>query len=254
MQTFTAVSKAIDELNNLVTKVHASYAVSKVLVTSDHGFLFNYKKLPAASFQSAPKGNHVKQSNRYILTNDTKSVSNSIQFNLSDSSNIESDLKVVIPKAINRYKRQGSGAHFVHGGASLQEMIIPLIESTRKRKDIGEKVSVMLLNNDLKIVSGALKIKLYQEQPISDTFKPIEINIGLYNNLDDLVSSEKSHQFDISSETASDREQEFILNLGSESAKESTLTLRIFDLDDKDRLNPILSRKVINNTFMELDF
>ena len=76
----------------------------------------------------------------------------------------------------------------------------------------------------------------------------------MYNNLDDLVSSEKSHQFDISSETASDREQEFILNLGSESAKESTLTLRIFDLDDKDRLNPILSRKVINNTFMELDF
>ena len=74
------------------------------------------------------------------MTNDTKSVSNSIQFNLSDSSNIESDLKVVIPKAINRYKRQGSGAHFVHGGASLQEMIIPLIESTRKRKDIGEKV------------------------------------------------------------------------------------------------------------------
>ena len=62
------------------------------------------------------------------------------------------------------------------------------------------------------------------------------------------------HQFDISSETASDREQEFILNLGSESAKESTLTLKIFDIDDKDRLNPILSRKVINNTFMELDF
>ena len=173
---------------------------------------------------------------------------------LSDSSNIESDLKVVIPKAINRYKRQGSGAHFVHGGASLQEMIIPLIESTRKRKDIGEKVSIRLLNNDLKIVSGALKIKLFQEQPISDTFKPIEINIGLYNNLDDLISSEKSHQFDISSETASDREQEFILNLGSESAKESILTLKIFDKDDKDRLNPVMSKKVINNTFMELDF
>ena len=134
MQTFSAVSKAIDELKNLVTKVHASYAVSRVLVTSDHGFLFNYKKLPAASFQSAPKGSHVKQSNRYILTKDTKLVSNSIQFNLSDSSNIESDLKVVIPKAINRYKRQGSGAHFVHGGASLQEMIIPLIESTRKKR------------------------------------------------------------------------------------------------------------------------
>ena len=76
-------------------------------------------------------------------------------------------------------------------------MIIPLIESTRKRKDIGEKVPLRLLNNDLKIVSGALKIKLYQEQPISDTFKPIEINIGLAIT-DDLVSSEKSHQFDIS--------------------------------------------------------
>jgi hypothetical protein len=210
--------------------------------------------LPAASFQTAPKGNHLKQSNRYILTTDTKSVSNSFQFNLSDSSTIESDLKIVTPKAINRYKRQGSGAHFVHGGASLQEMIIPLIESTRKRKDIGKKVPFRLMNEELKIVSGALKVKLFQEQPVSSDNKTREIIMGVYNSSDELASSELTYQLDSPSEIATDRMKEFILNLDNKSAQESILTLKIFNQEDRDKLNPEITKKIINNTFMEMDF
>jgi uncharacterized protein (TIGR02687 family) len=254
MKTFSAINDAIEDLKNLITKVHASFAVGRVLITSDHGFLFNYNTLPAASFQTAPKGNHLKQSNRYILTTDTKSVSNSFQFNLSDSSTIESDLKIVTPKAINRYKRQGSGAHFVHGGASLQEMIIPLIESTRKRKDIGKKVPFRLMNEELKIVSGALKVKLFQEQPVSSDNKTREIIMGVYNSSDELASSELTYQLDSPSEIATDRMKEFILNLDNKSAQESILTLKIFNQEDRDKLNPEITKKIINNTFMEMDF
>ena len=254
MKTFSAINDAIEDLKNLITKVHASFAVGRVLITSDHGFLFNYNTLPAASFQNAPKGNHLKQSNRYILTTDTKSVSNSFQFNLSDSSTIESDLKIVTPKAINRYKRQGSGAHFVHGGASLQEMIIPLIDSTRKRKDIGKKVSFRLMNEELKIVSGALKVKLFQEQPVSSDNKTREIIMGIYNSSDELASSELTYQLDSPSEIATDRMRESILNLDSKSAQESILTLKIFNQEDRDKLNPEITKKIINNTFMEMDF
>ena len=254
MKTFSAINDAIEDLKNLVTKVHASFAVGRVLITSDHGFLFNYNSLPAASFQNAPKGKHVKQSNRYILTTDTKAVSNSYQFNLSDCSTINSELKVVTPKAINRYKRQGSGAHFVHGGASLQEMIIPLIESTRKRKDVGKKVPFRLINNELKIVSGALKVKLFQEQPVDSLLKTREIIMGVYNSVNELASSEITYTLDSPSEIATNRMKESILNLDSKSAQESVLTLKIFEKEDTGKLNPIISQKIINNTFMEMDF
>jgi len=216
--------------------------------------LFNYNTLPAASFQNAPKGTHVNQSNRYILTTDTKAVTNSYQFNLSACSTINSDLKVVTPKAINRFKRQGSGAHFVHGGASLQEMIIPLIESTRKRKDVGKKVPFRLINDELKIVSGALKVKLFQEHPVDSLLKTREIVMGIYNSINELASSEITYTFDSPSEIATDRMKEFILNLDSKSAQETILTLKIFNQEDRDKLNPEITKKIINNTFMEMDF
>ena len=42
-KTFHAVTDAISELNSLVKKVHSSFNVSKVFITSDHGFLYNYR-------------------------------------------------------------------------------------------------------------------------------------------------------------------------------------------------------------------
>jgi uncharacterized protein (TIGR02687 family) len=254
LKTFSAVNEAIEDLKNLVTKVHASFAVGRVLITSDHGFLFNYNTLPEASFQKAPKGTHAKSHNRYIITKDISNVENCYEFKLSDCSNINSDYKLLTPKAINRFRRQGSGAHFVHGGASLQEMVIPLIESTRKRKDIGRKVPFRILNTDLKIVSGAIKVKIYQEESVSSTLKVREIIVGIYNDANELASSEISHTLDSPSGIATDRMKEFILNIDSKSVQESVLTLKVFEKGDKDKLNPIVNQKVINNTFMEMDF
>jgi len=133
-------------------------------------------------------------------------------------------------------------------------MVIPLIESTRKRKDIGRKVPFRILNTDLKIVSGAIKVKIYQEESVSSTLKVREIIVGIYNDANELASSEISHTLDSPSGIATDRMKEFILNIDSKSVQESVLTLKVFEKGDKDKLNPIVNQKVINNTFMEMDF
>ena len=254
LDTFEAVKKAIDELSSLVKKVHSSYNISRVLITSDHGFLFNYRALPESTFQTIPVGEHVEIHNRCLITDDTKNCSDSYVLNLSDCSNVKSDLKVVIPKGVNRFKRQGAGSHFVHGGASLQEMIVPVIESTRKRKDIAEKVPFTLLNQEFKIVSGAIKIKVHQEESVSGTMKPRQIIAGIYNNAGRLISNEATHVLDSTSDIPTERTREFILNLSSGAAQEQVLTLKIFDLDDKDKLNPLEIEKVINNTLIGSDF
>ena len=38
----------------------------------------------------------------------------------------EQQLTAYVPNATIRYRMQGSGVNFVHGGASLQEIVVPL--------------------------------------------------------------------------------------------------------------------------------
>jgi uncharacterized protein (TIGR02687 family) len=254
LDTFEAVKKAINELSSLVKKVHSSYNISRVLITSDHGFLFNYRPLPESTFQTTPTGKHVEIHNRSLITSDTKNCADSYVLNLEDCANVKSELKVVIPKGVNRFKRQGAGSHFVHGGASLQEMIVPVIESTRKRKNIAKKVPFTLLNQEFKIVSGAIKLKVHQEEAVSAKMKPRQIIAGIYNNAGKLISNEATHLLDSTSDIPTERTKEFILNLSSGAGQEQVLTLKVFDLDDKDKLNPLELEKVINNTLIGSDF
>ena len=252
LKTFKAVQEAIEDLASLVKKIHSSYNVSRVIVTSDHGFLFNYRKLSDATLQDMPKGDHVKKHSRYLITSDIKDCKDSYVLNLSDCTSVSSDLKVVIPKGINRYRIQGAGYHFVHGGASLQEVVVPVLESTRKRKDISQKVTFKLLNKEFKVVSGAIKIRIYQEEPLGNQVKARLVVAGLFDGTGKLVSNEVTHHLDSGSDLPTQREREFILNLSSGGSQESVLTLKIFD--NEDRLNPLATHKVINNTLIESDF
>jgi len=254
MKTFDAVDTANSELKSLVKKIHSSYNVSRVLITSGHGFLFNYRELPESTFQKKPAGKHIEEHNRYLITNDTKATKNSYLMNLSDTANVESDLKVVVPKTINRYKRQGSGMHFVHGGSSLQELVVPVVESNRKREDVSERVPFKLLNKEFKIVSGAIKIRIFQELPVEIETKAREVAAGIYTTANELVSNEVKHTMDSASELPTERTKEFILNISSQAGLGEIMVLKLFDTDDTDRLNPLVSKKVFNKTLIESDF
>lgn len=255
-QTFDAVEKAISDLIPMIKKIHSSYNVSDVIITSDHGFLYNYRALPESLYEPLPDNkNAVINHNRFsILNKETKT--NSYLFDLSLCSNISGeDLKITMPKAINRYKRQGHSVHYVHGGASLQEMVIPVIESTRHREAIADKVTFKLLNKELKIVSGAIKLKLIQEKPIGSAVKGITLSIGLYDNANELVSNEEIITLESASMQPTERIKEVILNLKPKASKTNFVTLKIFDKEkEPDKLNPSLTQKVVNQTLIQSDF
>jgi uncharacterized protein (TIGR02687 family) len=255
MKTFKAVNETITELADLTKKIHSSYNVSRVLITSDHGFLFNYRQLSDSTMQDIPQGDHLVAHNRFIITNQKENQKDSYTFPLSNCSKVQSELMLSVPKSVNRYKRQGSGIHFVHGGASLQEVVLPVIESNRKRKEISQKVSAKVLNDQLKIVSGAIKINILQVQPVSNDFKSRIIIAGIYNSTNQIISNEVELILNSVSDSPVERKQEFILNLSSTAGNEPVLSLKVFDIqEDKDRLNPLINEKVINNTLIGSDF
>ena len=176
-------------------------------------------------------------------------------FNLKSVSNIDSDLQVTIPHSINRFKRQGSGVRFVHGGATLQEIVVPVIESSRKREDVAEKVELTILNRDLTIISGAIKLRILQKDPIGESIKSRLVLIGLYNPSNELISNETDVELAATSELPTGRTKEVILNLTSKAGQISICYLQIFDKqDDKDKLNPLFKEKAINKSLIESDF
>ncbi|HBC36444.1 MAG TPA: BREX-1 system phosphatase PglZ type A, partial [Marinobacter adhaerens] len=71
-ETFNAVEHAIDELTELTRKIMMHFNTSTVLVTADHGFLFQHSKLEAADRTSlADKpSNALKSKKRYVIGHD----------------------------------------------------------------------------------------------------------------------------------------------------------------------------------------
>jgi len=254
-QVYSAVAQAIEELKTMIKKIHSSWNVSRVLITADHGFIFHQRKIPEAMYEKMPKEEEaILAHNRFCIIKDSDEVYRYI-FNLKSVSNIDSDLQVIIPHSINRFKRQGSGVHFVHGGATLQEIVVPVIESSRKREAVSGKVELTILNRDLAIISGAIKVRILQKDPIGESIKGRSVLIGLYNASNELISNETDLELAATSELPTGRTKEIILNLTSKAGQTSFCYLQIFDKqDDKDKLNPLFKEKVINKSLIESDF
>jgi hypothetical protein len=56
------------------------------------------------------------------------------------------ETEALIPKSINRIRIQGAGSRFVHGGSSLQEIVVPVLEINKARKSDIEQVEMDIIS------------------------------------------------------------------------------------------------------------
>jgi len=258
-RTFDAVEDAINELKKFVKLLHASYNVAKVYITADHGFLYNDKEVEEKDKEDLKgiilfknKKDKELRGNRYFITDNKIDSDLSYSFPLSATTNFNEKLFVNVPLSVNRYKISGGVGHqFVHGGGSLQEVIIPIIESTRERKDIVKKVTPQMVSNkDLRIVSNIFRCNLLQKEPVSDNEKEITLSIGLYDDLK-LVSNEGIKLMNFTSDSPSERmlRVELVLAAG---AKRKLFKLKVFDVEDK--MNPLIEETIQDKTTIQPEF
>lgn len=251
-RTFNAVEEALLELKKFIKLLHGSYNVAKVFITADHGFLYNDKKIEEKDLEVLPSIDIVLSHNRYYVT-----VSESVRdlgysIPLAATTTFKDDVFVTVPFSVNRYRKQGVGHQFVHGGGSLQEVIVPLIESSRERKPVVKKVNPLLINKgNFRIVSNILKLNILQENEVSRLEKERTISIGIYNN-SQLVSNEEQCVLNFTSEAPSERMLRIELTLAGEADNEQFLKLKVFDIEDM--LNPLIEERVQNNTLIQTDF
>ncbi|MFB9056532.1 BREX-1 system phosphatase PglZ type A [Mariniflexile ostreae] len=251
-RTFDAVEDAVFELKKFVKLLHASYNVAKVFVTADHGFLYHDKKIEEKDQEKLPNATMMQSHNRYFVTSESSDKELSYSIPLSATTQFKDDVFVTIPFSVNRYNKGGVGHQFVHGGGSLQELVIPVIESSRKREDVTQKVNPILINKGgYRVVSNILKLNILQENEVSRVEKERNIKVGLYKE-SQLVSNEEELLLNFTSESPSERLFRVELILSAEAAREPFLKLKLFDTDDK--LNPIIEERVQNMTIIPTDF
>ena len=242
---------AINQLVVLVKRLHATWNVANVIVTADHGFIYNDIHFEEKDKHSVNDAS-IEKKTRYYLTNSTVDVEGIVKFPLEKVSGISASMPtfVAVPIGTNRLAAPG-GYNFAHGGAALQEMLIPVIKSSQRRTDKTEKVGLSLMSHNLNMVSSRLKFHIIQSEAVSMTVMERKVVCQVFNG-DEPVTAEKELLLNSpDAANLNNRVFEVILNL-NKSVSASVLQLRIYDVDDK--LNPLIKETVKNNTMIEQDF
>ena len=125
-RVFEAAEETIEELIKIVKKLTGANA-SNLMITADHGFIYQHRPIEESDFSSAQvKGKSILfRDRRFILGHGLKE-SHGLRRFTAEQANLQGSVEILIPKSINRLRLQGSGSRFVHGGAAVQEVVVPI--------------------------------------------------------------------------------------------------------------------------------
>lgn len=209
---FEAAEETLRELLVLVKKWTNANATN-ILITADHGFLYQDIPLEQAYYVSEnPQGDAVTKTNRrYVLGRSLKPSPSFMTFT-SVQAGLVGDIDIQIPKSILRIPQPGAGTRYVHGGASLQEIVVPVVTVNKKRKSDIRSVNVDLMPETDKITTGQLAVKLLQRDAVTDKIQSRQVRLGLYVG-ETLISDQPVLTFDSVSDDQRDRYQRAVLYL-----------------------------------------
>ena len=257
---FKASHEAIGELKNIIRKLGSSNA-NTIYVTADHGFLFQESELESHQYISdgSVRGKDVHQvSGRRCAIGYSLEPSDSLMIaKLKDIGlSNEDDLEVAFPNSILRMRVQGANTNFVHGGLSLQEIIIPLIKVDKSRKDDITDVSIEILTNLKTITTGSVAVTFFQEDYISDKVQGYEATFGFYSQDGTAISDIEKRA--VASESIDSKKREFrivfYLNKESEKYNRRPVFLRIQKILPSGRTVLIAEKECILSRSMSSDF
>lgn len=258
----SACSDAVRQLKDLVKKLGSSN-VSNMFITSDHGFLFQNQDLTDCDFLSegSVTGDKItKTTRRFVLGYGLHEVPGTVVCDVSSLGYGNDDgLQVAFPNSILRFRLSGADTHFVHGGLSLQEVVVPVIRITKGRSEDVSYVELQMLSKPGDITTGSISLKFYQSDYVSEKNRGYDAVFGIYSEDGTPVSNEIRKSIRSDSAEIRDREfqVEFSLNSDSNRYRGKHVYVTVKQVVDNGRLKDIIRVPVFlkrNSVFGELDF
>lgn len=173
---FSACDQTISEIKNLARIIVNDFGGTNILVTADHGFLYTYSPLKEDSKtdKTTLDEQDVEVDRRYLITRKGAQPKYLMPVRFLDGA---TDYEAFTPRESVRIRKKGGGLNYVHGGISLQEMVVPVLEFQflrnsykeyqRNRDKIDTKpVTVSLLSANRKISNMIFSLNFYQTEAV----------------------------------------------------------------------------------------
>ncbi|MCL4318895.1 MAG: BREX-1 system phosphatase PglZ type A, partial [Firmicutes bacterium] len=180
-RTFEGVELALQQLEGAVEKLARSYQAARIVITADHGFLYQAQEVAAWNKVEPVSGTVVDGNHRFKLGRDLTAPPGTEPWDLSYLG--LTGWEAVIPQGLSRFGGAGGGTRFVHGGPMPQEAVVPVIEyrPIRARYAMGSgPVDVEVVTEERTVTTYAFRVKLFQKQRVSPQRPPRNIQLALY--------------------------------------------------------------------------
>jgi hypothetical protein len=188
-------------VNYVINTLNGNY----VVITADHGFLFT-ETAPDATTQSAlaekPQGT-VTAKRRYVLGYHLPENDSAWHGTTAATAGAQGDMEFWISRAANRFHVMGS-QRFVHGGAMLQEIVVPVITVWHKKDKAvrvmtkTKPITVHVLGTGHKITTPRHRFELLQMEPVGERIQPVTLKVAVYEG-DEPVTNIDTVTFDSAS-------------------------------------------------------
>ena len=243
--TFIAAERAIGDILWLRDKITGWLGAVNIFVTADHGFLYQRSHLEESSKISKEKIDIIDRNRRSIITKENKDIEGLFKVNLDYLGKENREKFTYIPKSDIRFKTQGGGANYVHGGATLQETIVPLIFYKHKRptyKNYKETkvVTLKLLNDRNKVTTQEFRLTFFQVEQVSEEFLATTYEVYMVDADDNIISNKEKIIADIKNDRPDERNHIARIKLKQQTySKRDSYRLVVRNLDKDIVVNEI---------------
>lgn len=221
-EVFAASQEAIDEITKLTTRLIDGAHFSRVIITADHGYIYKKGSLEDSDKVDLNTLPAFYKNRRFLLTNEETDIAGTKCLSLDYINN--DDVYVTVPKGVDVFKLKGAGLNYVHGGLSLEEVIVPVIGVKSKQGGKNQRtVELQLISSNNKITNYDTMLTFFQKENVSKTVLPLEASIYFEDNEGNKISNEVIIFADRNSEYAEDRQfkEKFTLKRMSYSKNKS---------------------------------
>lgn len=193
-EVFKAVEETFVDLRLLIKSLINNLSATNIYITADHGFIYRRSELKEADKIPGRAEGALDENRRFVLTEENGNMDGTLSFSMRYILGEDTGLRVIVPRGVNIFKVQGAGANYIHGGASLQEVVIPVVKfkNDRSKSDAlsVKKVDVKLTSIFRKITNRITYLEFFQAEKVENKRVPIRLKLYFADEEGNKISNE----------------------------------------------------------------
>ena len=192
----------VDVLEQIITAIRKlrDCSVQNIIITTDHGHLFGEKI--GTDMRIDPPGGDTLLLDRRCWVGRGGSTSDSYFRVKPQVFGLDGDFEFAFPKSVGGFKAKGGGLSFLHGGLSLQEFIIPVIElvvESQKTETTEKGLNFRLKYGKEKVTNPFFTVEAefnWKELLVGPENYQVRIDVNVENESGKVISTSPDYGFD----------------------------------------------------------